>query len=221
MLRVGLTGGVACGKSTVMRFLMEAAERHSDKAQPESLLIIDADLLVHHLYSVGETVNVEVRKMFGDQVVAADGSIDRKKLGDIVFADKEKLAQLEAVVHKAVIQREHQLMDRHANRYPKGIAVVEATKMVEAGSHEHYDKVILVHCSPKVQLQRFAARHCRWTPEEAEAELARRRSAQLSHEQRLLKVKNAIIIDTSGEKEQTAAEVEHLYLQLLREAQKS
>lgn len=220
MLKVGLTGGVACGKSTVLRFLLEAAERHADKASPESLLMIDADLLVHHLYTVGEPVNQEVRRLFGESVVALNGDIDRRKLGEIVFTDKEKLAQLEGIVHKAVIEREHQLMDKHAARYPKGIAIVEATKMVEAGSHKFYDKVILVTCSPEAQLERFAARHCQWPMEKSRAELDSRRSAQLSHDQRLARVKNAIIIDTSGEKEQTAAEVENLYLQLLREAQK-
>jgi dephospho-CoA kinase len=201
MLRVGLTGGTACGKSTVTEMFRRKPHVH----------VIDADRLVHELYKPGQKVNEEVVRTIGSGVVAKDGSINRVALANIVFNDAEKLKQLEAIVHPAVVE----LQDRELAKLAEDdIAIVEATKMLEAGTHQRYDEVLLVVCSPEVQLQRFRERQPNLLGDQAAAELQRRIAAQFKDEQRRRMVLPNFVIENSGSREETAKQVDRIYSEL-------
>ncbi len=201
MLRVGLTGGTACGKSTVVEMFRSKPRVH----------VIDADQLVRELYRPGETVYERVVKEFGREILAADGTIDRAVLANIVFGDKRRLAKLEAIVHPAVVE----LQDSEMAKLGKNdIAIVEATKMLEAGTHKRYDEVLLVTCHPEAQLERFRLRHQALSRDQAAAELQRRVAAQYSEEQRRALVHPNFVIDNSGSPENTALQVDRIYGEL-------
>jgi dephospho-CoA kinase len=205
MLRVGLTGGTACGKSTVAEMFA---------ARPR-VFWLDADRLVRDMYSPQSEVTRRVAQAFGAQVLDASGAVDRRRLADLVFADAEKLKVLEAIVHPAVIAAEHKWMDQIEAEHPEAIALVEATKMLEAGSHKNYDHVVLVTCQPEVQAQRFLSRHSEMSEAEARAEIARRSQAQFSDQRRRSMVDPDFIVDNSGSREQTEAQVDAIYRGLL------
>src|SRR5437660_1485474 len=117
---IGLTGNIACGKTTVGKILLElGAERY-----------IDADALVHHLYESGQPIAVRVAEIFGATILAPDGSVDRKALGAVVFQDPEALKRLERIVHPAVGAA---LMKELALVSATGIAIIDAVKLLEGG----------------------------------------------------------------------------------------
>ncbi len=206
MLRVGLTGGTACGKSTVVEMFRRKPHIH----------VIDADKLVHELYQPGAAVYHRVVAAFGGGILAGDGSIDRVALANVVFNDREKLMQLESIVHPAVVL----LQDREIAKLGKtDIVMVEATKMLEAGTHKRYDEVLLVICRPEVQLERFQKRHPNLSREQAAAELKRRIAAQFSDEQRRALVPPQNVIDNSGNPEESAQQVERIYMKLAARAE--
>ena len=132
MLRVGLTGGLASGKSFVGRALADLG-----------CLLIQADELGHQVLEPGGEAYDGVIREFGPEIVRADGTIDRPKLAALVFHDSQRLAALNALVHPPVWAREHRLMEDHAAAHPHGIAVVEAAILVETGSYRNYAKLIL------------------------------------------------------------------------------
>ena len=168
MLRVGLTGGIASGKSTVAARMRELG-----------LTVLDADQLAHELMEPGQAAYEDVVREFGQEVLAADGRIDRKKLGDIVFRDAEKRERLNAIVHPRVIAaREEQLKQMEAEN-PNGIAVIEAALLVESGYYKKLDRLIVCVCSPQDQIARLRARGL--TEEEAK----RRIKAQMPLEEKL------------------------------------
>lgn len=205
MLRIGLTGGTACGKSTVAEMFA---------ARPK-VFWLDADQLVREMYAPNSEITKRVAQAFGTQVLDASGAVDRRYLADLAFADAEKLKLLEAIVHPAVIAAEHKWMDQIEAAHPDGIALVEATKMLEAGSHKNYDHVVLVTCAPEVQAQRFLTRHGELSEAQARAEIARRSQAQFSDQRRRSMVEPDFVIDNSGSREQTEAQVEAIYRRLL------
>ena len=211
MLRVGLTGGTACGKSTVLAMF---------RVKPD-VRVIDADAIVHALYQPGTAVHRMVKERYGNEVLAGDGSIDRAKLGDIVFATPAEMRALEEIVHPAVEVEQERTMDALEKTLPHGIALVEATKMLEAGTYKKYGHVLLVVCSPEEQLKRFCERHPKLTPEQAEAELARRSRMQFSDVKRRSLVPTAWVIDNSGSRKETWAQVEGIYRALRDEAESS
>jgi len=142
---IGLTGNIACGKSFVGRHLLElGAERY-----------IDADAIVHRLYESGQSIALQVAQAFGPTVLAADGSVDRKALGAIVFNDRAALQRLERIVHPAVsvaLQQELALVSA------SGIAVIDAVKLLEAESGKLCQSKWLVICAEEEQLKRLMAR---------------------------------------------------------------
>lgn len=146
MLRVGLTGGIACGKSAVVRELRAGG-----------LATIDLDAVAHAVMAPGGPVYEKVVEAFGARVVAADGSIDRRALGAIVFADGDARARLNGLVHPAVRAEEKA---RAARIEGEGHAVVvsEAALLVEAGAHLRFDRLVVVHCPPDEQLRRLQGR---------------------------------------------------------------
>src|SRR5690348_12598644 len=122
MLRVGLTGGIGCGKSTVAAMMKELGCH-----------ILNAVKMAHALIAPGEPAYAEIRRQFGPNILASDGSVDRARLAAVVFADAEKLASLNAIVHPLVLRELDQELDRLSQRDPDGLAVVEAALLIESG----------------------------------------------------------------------------------------
>src|SRR5439155_6744380 len=147
MLRVGLTGGLACGKSFV-----------GESLAGYGCLLIQADELGHQVLAPGGEGYQPVVKEFGREILPADGSIDRRELAARVFGWPDRLARLNALVHPFVIRREQDLMAQFAQREPNGIAVVEAAILIETGSIQRFDRVILVTCAEEQQVERAMRR---------------------------------------------------------------
>jgi dephospho-CoA kinase len=147
VLRVGLTGGIACGKSTVARhFASWGAE------------VIDADLLARRLVEPGAAGYEPVVRAFGSGILATDGSIDRAALGRIVFTDARRRIELEGILHPLITAEERATVVRLAASGRGGIAVVNAALLIETGSHTSYDRLVLVHCAEEIQVARIVAR---------------------------------------------------------------
>jgi dephospho-CoA kinase len=143
---VGLTGPIGCGKSTVARMLAELGGT-----------VIDADILARDVTGPGEPTLPEIRARFGDAVFAADGSLDRAAMADVVFNDPTALADLERIVHPAVRRRlEEDLVAAAPSDVP--FVAIEAIKLVEGGLAERCDEIWLIDCSPATQRQRILER---------------------------------------------------------------
>lgn len=198
MLRVGLTGGLATGKT----FVGEALAGFG-------CLLIQADELGHAALAPGGEAYDAVIREFGREVVDGEGRIDRRVLAARVFGDPEKLAALNRLVHPAVVRREEELMAEFAAREPYGIAVVEAAILVETGSYKRFDKLVLVTCDEETQVRRAMKRD-----HAAEAEVRARLERQMPLAE---KRKYAdFVIDTSGEKENTLRQTRAVYETLRR-----
>ena len=201
MLRVGLTGGLSCGKSTVARLF---AERGAS--------VIQADSIARELTRPGNAVYDEVVQRFGREIVKPDGSIDRAKLADLAFAGG-RIAELNGIVHPAVIERQEKWMEAVARNDPQGVAVVEAALILEARVGRRFDKLVVVTCEPMQKVERFAKRH-NISLEAAKVEVARRQAAMMPDEE---KVKAAdYVIDNSGAPEDAARQVDTLYAEFKR-----
>jgi dephospho-CoA kinase len=181
MLRVGLTGGIASGKSTVGRMFVELGCH-----------LLDSDHLTHQLLEPGQAVHDGVVREFGHQILAQDGTIDRRILGEIVFKDSEARQRLNSLVHPAVIQRQKEWLDEMKAKDPDGIAIVDAALMIEVGTYKSYDKIVVVTCRPEIQKQRLLERSA-LTNEQIDARIR----AQMPLTE---KVKYAdFVIDNSGD----------------------
>ena len=193
MLRVGLTGGLASGKTFVGHALRDLG-----------CYLIEADELGHQvLLPEGEAYH-GVIQAFGQEIVDADGRINRHKLGELVFGRPELLAKLSSLVHPPVALRQERMIAEIATADPAAIVVVEAAILVETGSYKKFDRLIVVVCSPEQQMER-ALKRGTYTREETLARLSR----QLPLEE---KVRLAhYVIDTSGTKENTLEQVQALY----------
>jgi dephospho-CoA kinase len=193
MLRVGLTGGLASGKSFVGHALADLGCH-----------LIEADALGHEVMLPGAEVYDAVVSEFGDGILDAEGRIDRRKLGAIVFAKPELLEKLSRLVHPAVIAREERSMTEIGRADPRAIAVVEAAILVETGSYKKFDRLIVAVCSLEQQIERAMKRDGR-TREEVAARLSRQLPLQE-------KMKLAdFVIDTSGTKENTVEQARAVY----------
>ncbi len=193
MLRVGLTGGIATGKSTVGKMFAELGCR-----------LVDADAVVHGFFNPGHPVNREVVEAFGPQVRSADGSIDRAVLGETVFNNPDARRRLNAIVHPAVIQYQKDWMDELEKRDPNAIGIADAALTIESGSYKNYDKIIVVACSPEAQKRRLKERSA-LTDEQIEARIA----SQMPMED---KVRYAdFVIENSGSLEDTRRQVESVF----------
>lgn len=184
---LGLTGNIACGKTTVGQMLLKlGAERY-----------IDADAVVHSLYERGQPIALQIAEVFGPSVMAADGSIDRKALGAVVFQDAQAMKRLEGIVHPAVGQA---LMKEIAQVSATGIAVLDAVKLLEGGSGALCQSKWMVICPEEQELTRLITRNG-LTEEEA---LARIR-AQPGIQSRLHLVDE--VIDNGSTLEETQRQV--------------
>jgi len=197
MLKVGLTGGLACGKSFVGEALAGLG-----------CLLIQADEIGHEVLAPGGEAYDSVINEFGRDILAGDETIDRQALAARVFGDATRLERLNALVHPAVIRREEELVAEFAAREPKGIAVVEAAILIETGSYKRFDKLILVTCDEERQIQRAVHRGS------LETDVRARLSRQMPTAE---KRKFAdFVIDTSGEKEDTLRQTREVFAQLRR-----
>jgi dephospho-CoA kinase len=196
MLRAGLTGGIAAGKSTVGAMFVELGCH-----------LIDSDKITHDLFRVGQRVHAALVEEFGREILAPGGTIDRKVLGEIVFKDPRARARLNGLVHPAVIQRQQEWLKEVETQDPNGIAIVDAALMIEVGTYKNYDKVIVVTCSSEIQKQRLRDRST-LTEEQIEARI----QSQMPMEE---KVKYAdFVIDNSGSIDLTRLQVQQVYRQL-------
>ena len=199
MKRLGLTGGIASGKSAVAGMLRELGFQ-----------VLDADGLAHTLIEPGQPAYQEVLREFGTDVLQADGRIDRGKLGAVVFADREKLARLNAIVHPRV---EEEMIRTFAEWERDGVrdaAFVEAALLVEAGYQKKLDGLIVTWCKPEQQIERLMERGL--SKEEARQRIA----AQMPAEEKLRYATEKI--DCSGSMEETRRQVEELTARLKRGA---
>ena len=198
MLRVGLTGGLASGKTFIGETLAGLGCH-----------VIRADELGHAVLAPGGEAFADAVAEFGNGILKEDGSIDRKRLGAIVFADPERLARLNAIVHPHVFDRQERLLAEIEQRDPGAIAVVEAAIMIESGSHHRYGKLIVASCPVEVQIAR-AMKRDQATREQAQARLDRQ--MPLAE-----KTKYAdYVIDTGASKEETVKQVHTVYQALRR-----
>jgi dephospho-CoA kinase len=195
MLRLGLTGGIASGKSTVGSMLRKLG-----------LTVLDADSIAHELIEKGEPAYQEVVREFGPTILNADKRISRAALAKIVFADPAKLARLNAIVHPRVEERllvEFEKLQRHA---APAVAFVEAALIIEAGLDKKLDGVVVVWCEQEQQLERLLARGL------SEDEARRRINSQLPIAEKLLRATEKI--DCSGSLAHARQQVEDLATKL-------
>jgi dephospho-CoA kinase len=196
MLKVGLTGSIAVGKSFVLGVLAELGCR-----------VLDADATAREVVVPGTPGFAAVIAAFGGEVVRADGALDRARLGAIVFADEGKRQLLNSILHPLIIAAQDDQVRLWQKETPDGIAVVDAALMIESGGYRRFDKLIVVHCRPELQLQRLILRDG-LLAKEAE----RRIAAQMSQEE---KMKYAhFLIDTSEGFEDTRRQTDALFLEL-------
>ncbi len=203
MLRVGLTGGLASGKSFVGRALAEMG-----------CLLIQADELGRQVQEPGAEAYDDIIREFGPEILTPDRKIDRRKLAAIVFHDPARLERLNALVHPHVHQRRRMLEEQFARSHPHGIAVTEAAILVETGSYRDYDRLIVATCREDQQVERAMARDHLGREEVLDR---MRRQMPLNE-----KVKYAdYVIDTSGPKEDTLVQTRAVYESLRHIEQRS
>lgn len=193
MLRVGLTGGLATGKTFVGKALEELGCR-----------LLSADELGHRALEPGGAAYLDAVDAFGAEILDEGGRIARRKLGAVVFSDPEKLALLNAIVHPAVIAAEEHWMNAVKGEAPGSIAVVEAAILIETGSYVRFDKLILTVCGEEQQIARAIKRDGL-----TRAEVLDRLKRQMPLEEKRRYAD--YVIDTSGEKDATLAQVRRLY----------
>jgi len=204
MLRVGLTGGVACGKSTIGQMLV-ARGAH----------LIRADDIAHELMQPGHPVYEKIVQEFGRAVLHQDGTIDRPKLAQAAFGGG-RVQELNRIVHPAVIDYQNRWMEDTGARYPEAVVIVEAALILEAGVQGRFDKLIVVTCRGDQKAERFAERQ-KLALADATAEVARRSAAQMRDEQKARAAD--FIIDNSGDLWAAEQQVDALWPELQRLAQ--
>jgi dephospho-CoA kinase len=222
MLKVGLTGGIASGKSVVGEMLV-ALGAH----------LVQADHIAHQLMLPGQPVYNEVVRHFGGGILNPDLSVNRGRLAEAAFgsaasAEEDKasaapsavpsrIQELNRIVHPAVIRSQEEWMDEMGRQDPHAVAIVEAALIIEAGAAKRFDRLIVVTCSDKQRIARFAARH-KLALDAARKEVERRMAAQLPEAE---KIKAAdYVIDNSGSLDQTREQVQQAWQRVRAEAKK-
>jgi len=199
MLKVGLTGGVACGKSTVAMMFADLGAQ-----------VVDADSIAHELYRPGQDVYQALVKRFGPEIVKPDGEIDRAKLAAAAF-DGGRVEELNKIVHPAVIRQQDRWMRELTAMDPYAVAIVEAALIFEAGVKDRFDKIMVVTCKPAQKVTRFAERTGR-NEADARADVDRRTKAQIPDEEKARRAD--FVIDNSGSVEETRQQVQRIYAEL-------
>jgi dephospho-CoA kinase len=198
MLRVGLTGSIAVGKSFVASVFTELGSH-----------VLDADQTAREVVMPGTPGLKALVQEFGEEILNADGTLDRKALGALVFADEQKRQRLNYILHPFIIARQDEILNDWEREDPRGIGIVDAALMIESGGYRRFDKLIVVHCRPEVQLERLMLRD-KLSQEEAQ----RRIDSQMPQEE---KQKFAdYLIDTSDGFELTRQQTVKVHQDLLR-----
>jgi dephospho-CoA kinase len=196
MLKVGLTGSIAVGKSFVLGVLGELGCR-----------VMDADATAREVVEPGTAGLKSVVEAFGSEVLREDGTLDRASLGAIVFSNEEKRLLLNSILHPFIIATQDDQLRKWEGETPRGIAVIDAALMIESGGYRRFDKLIVIHCRPEVQLDRLVSREG-FSPEAA----MKRITAQMSQAD---KIKYAdFLIDTSEGFASAREETEAIFRQL-------
>ena len=199
MLRVGLTGGIASGKSVVGEMLAALGAQ-----------VIHADVIAHQLMQPSQPVYEEVVRHFGRGILDRDGTVNRPKLAEAAFGG-QRIEELNRIVHPAVVQRQDEWIDEIGRRDPHAIAVVEAALILEAGAAKRFDRLIVVTCNPEQRIRRWAQR-MNVDEETARREVNRRMAAQLPDAE---KIKAAhFVIDNCGSLAETERQVREVYGEL-------
>jgi dephospho-CoA kinase len=202
MLRLGLTGGIATGKTAVAAMLRELG-----------FDVLDADSLAHKLIEPGQPAYDEVLHQFGPAILDPDQRINRAKLAAIVFDDHAKLARLNAILHPRVETAAHRQFDEWSRNGTRAAAFIEAALLVEAGYHKNLDGLVVTWCRPDQQLERLRARGL------SEQEARQRIAAQLPTEEKLRHATEKI--DCSASLEETRHQVQALAAKLRNKSAKS
>ena len=198
LLLLGLTGNIACGKSTVIAMLRELGAE-----------VIDADTVTHMLQQPGQPVYEQIAEVFGQGILQTDGMINRRALGAIVFNQPEELRRLEQIVHPAVRRHILNWLDGCAARAAqqpglRQVAVIDAIKLLESGWKSLCDQVWVVACSQQQQLQRLMA-----TRGMSAEEALQRIEAQAPQQEKIAQAD--VVIDNSGSLQQTQEQVWEAY----------
>lgn len=201
MLKVGLTGGIASGKSTV-----------GDMFAKLGAHIIQADVLAHELMQPGQPVYEEVVRHFGAGILNLDGTVSRPRLAEAAFSSQPpRVEELNRIVHPAVVKRQEEWMEAVGRRDPQAIAMVEAALILEADAGKRFDRLVVVTCNSDQRVRRWASR-LKVDEETARREVARRMAAQLSDEEKIQAAD--YLIDNSGSVDNTERQVRQVYEQL-------
>lgn len=196
MLRVGLTGSIGVGKSFVAGVFAELGCH-----------LLDADRTSREVVEPGSPGLRAVTESFGNQVVRADGTLDRELLGSLIFGDEKKRELLNSILHPYIIARQDRFLRAWETDDPKGIAVVDAALMIESGGYKRFDKLVVVHCEPEIQLQRVMSRN-NLSREKAEQRIR----AQMPQEEK--KAFADYLIDTSDGFQKTRQRATEVYGEL-------
>jgi len=202
LLRLGLTGGIASGKSAVGEMFVKLGAQ-----------LIQADAVAHALMQPGRPVYEEVVRRFGREILNPDGRINRARLAEAAFGTPgggaaARVKELNEIVHPAVIEYENAWMDEVGRRDLNAIAIVEAALILESGARDRFDRLIVVTCHPEQRVQRFAQR-LGISLDAARAEVNRRMAAQIPDAQ---KIKAAdFVIDNSGPLDATRKQVQYVF----------
>ena len=205
MLKIGLTGGIASGKSLVSRMFVDLGAH-----------CIDADEIAHELMRPGEAVYDEVVRKFGNEILNPDQSVNRAKVAELAFDKRRpRIYELNRIMHPEVIKRYESWMEEIRRREPEAIAILEAALVLEAGLRRRFDRIVVVTCKPQQRIERWAQRF-NLDPETAKTEVTRRMMAQAPDEAKIQAAD--YVIDNSGSFEATRNQVERVYETLLPQA---
>jgi dephospho-CoA kinase len=202
LLKLGLTGGIASGKSAVGEMFVKLGAH-----------LIQADAIAHWLMEPDRPIYDEIVRTFGPEILNLNRTINRSKLAEAAFGGPDSSAlprvqELNAIVHPAVIRYENEWIEEIGERDPNAIAIVEAALILEAHTADRFDHLIVVTCQPEQRIQRFARRQ-HISEDAARAEVTRRMAAQIPDEE---KVKAAhFVIDNSGSLESTEQQVHEIF----------
>jgi len=198
MLRVGLTGSIGVGKSFVASVFVELGCH-----------VLDADQTAREVVMLGTPGLKALVEAFGEEILTTDGTLDRKQLGALIFADQSQRERLNHILHPFIIARQDEILNEWEAEDPDGIGIVDAALMIESGGYKRFDKLIVVHCRPEVQLERLMLRD-----KLSRDEALRRINSQMPQEE---KQKFAdYLIDTSDGFESTRSRSVEIYHQLIR-----
>ena len=196
MIIVGLTGGVACGKSSVARLFQDCGA-----------ILIDADVLARTVVERGKPALKDIARVFGKKSLLPDGTLNRPALAKMVFGSPAKLKKLNAIVHPRVAREQARMTREIANQEPRAVVIYDAPVLIEAGAHKRMDKIVVVSADEQTQIKRLHNRsHL------SKTEALRRIKSQMPLER---KIKMAdYVIDGTLSFEQTKHEVQRIYSEL-------